>query len=254
MSRQTWWILVGCGFLVTLGGCSGAQLRRQPHTGTTASVADPAEDSDATQYLFRVHYAGPQGSGSLRLVLRMQTDDFFQLATADTLGRPLWSLEVDAPRSVFLDHRRQVYCASEDEIRLAEVTLEMFPVTSIPRLLLGSLPVDLDDGRPQGESTEYRDTQGRRWSVRTEGAGITAWTMWVADVPTLWWTRQGKGGILSHRDGSQFRWRQVVEEPTGSKLISLKPPEGFRQVPCHEYDLPEFRQDQFAPPGDGAAR
>jgi len=186
--------------------------------------------------------------------LRWQTDGFFQLATADPLGRQLWSLEVDASQTVFLDHRQQVYCASDEEIRLGEVTLEMFPLTSIPRLLTGLLPIDLDDGRPQGESTEYLDTQGRRWSVRTEGSRIVAWTLWVADVPTLWWTRQGKGGILSHRDGSQFRWRQVVEEPIGSKLSPLRPPESFQQVSCHEYDLPEFRQDQSPPPGNRPPR
>jgi hypothetical protein len=186
----------------------------------------------------------------------MQSGGFFQLATADSLGRPLWSLQFEDTSTLFLDHRQQVYCLSESDIRLGEVTLEMFPLSSVPRLLLGLLPVELSGGAQRGESTEYQDAQGRRWSVRTAGEDddIAAWTLWVAESPTLWWTRQGKGGILSHRDGSQFRWRQVVEEAMESNLSRLTPPESFRQISCHAYDLPEFRQDQPASPGDGAAR
>jgi len=215
-------------------------------------AAAPVEDADARQHLFRVRYSGSEGSGSLRLVLKMQNESRFQMTASDTLGRPLWSAEVDAGQTVFLDHRQKVYCVSQEELRLREVTLEMFSLTAISRLLLGRLPIDLDSGLVPGESTEYRDEQDRRWSMRTEVDGIAAWTLWVEDVPTLWWTRQGKGGILSHRDGSQFRWRQVVEEPTGSELTALEPPASYRQVSCHEYDLPEFRQDQSAPPGGGA--
>ena len=153
--------------------------------------------------------------------------------------------------TTFVDHHQKVYCVSEEEIRLGEVTLEMFSMTAIPRLLLGRLPVDLEDDLLPLGSTESRDEQGRRWSIRTEEDGMAAWTLWVEDVPTLWWTRQPKGGILSHRDGSQFRWRQVVEEPMGGEWISLEPPESYPQVSCHEYDLSEFRQDQPAPAGDG---
>ena len=243
--------------VVFWGACTGSSLRQEPTiAGPSGEVADSAEDGAAKQHLFRVRYAGPQGSGSLRLVLRLQSGGFFQLATADGLGRPLWSLQFEDSSTLFLDHRQQVYCVGENDMRLGEVTLAMFPLSSIPRLLLGLLPVELSGGAQRGESTEYQDAQGRRWSVRTAGEDddVAAWTLWVAESPTLWWTRQGKGGILSHRDGSQFRWRQVVEEAMESNLSRLTPPESFRQISCHAYDLPEFRQDQSASPGDGAAR
>ena len=244
---------MGCGLLVIWGGCAGSSLRRQPDTGGLSPLSDSSGGPAAHQHLFKVHYDGPQGSGSLRLVLRTQADGLFQITTADTLGRPLWSVEAGDSSTVFLDHRQQIYCLGEDEVRLREVTLEMFPLPAVPRLLLGQLPVDLTEVSGEGESAEYRDTHGRRWSVRTESDRPVAWTLWVTDAPTLWWTREGKGGILSHRDGSQFRWRQVVDEATESKLRPLAPPESFRQVSCDAYDLPEFRQDQPAPPGDGAS-
>jgi len=243
--------------VVFWGACTGSSLRQEPTPAApSGELADSAETGPAKQHLFRVHYAGPQGSGSLRLILRLQSVDFFELATADSLGRPLWTLQLADAFTIFLDHREQIFCVSEADIRLGEVTLEMFPLTSVPRLLLGMLPIELGEGTQRGASTEYRDDQDRRWSVRTAGDEdeIAAWTLWVADAPTLWWTRQGKGGILSHRDGSQFRWRQVVEEPMQSNLSRLAPPGSFRQISCDAYDLPEFRQDQSAPPGDGASR
>jgi len=243
--------------VVCWGGCAGSSLRQGPTiAGPSAELGESAEPRAAQQHLFRVGYSGPRGSGSLRLVLRLQSADFFQLATADSLGRPLWTLQLADASTIFLDHREQIYCVSEADIRLGEVTLEMFPLTSVPRLLLGRLPIELGEGTRRGESTEYRDDQDRRWSVRTaaDEDEIAAWTLWVADAPTLWWTRQGKGGILSHRDGSQFRWRQVVEEPMESNLSRLTPPESFRQISCHADDLPEFRQDQSSPPGGGASR
>lgn len=236
------------------GACSSSSLRVPPTAGGSKSVVDPTEGRTGKQFLFRVQYSGPQGDGSLRLVLRQDSDSFFQLATADALGRSLWSLEVKDASTLFVDHRQQIFCLSDEDVRLGEVTLEMFPLASLPRILLGLMPVELSEGQLDEGSQEYRDGQGRLWSVRTAAATVEAWTLWIDESPTLWWTRQGKGGILSHRDGSQFRWRQVIQESLGTTLAPLTPPESFQEISCHAYDLPEFRQGQSPPTGDGTPR
>jgi len=234
--------------------CSSTGVQSRPVVEALPEGSPPEEVvMTNTQLLFRVRYSGPEGSGSLRLVLRMLEPGRFQLTTADALGRALWSLEVEGERTLVLDHRRKSYCESDQDLRLSEVTLETFPLRSLPRLLLGELPVELEIDRSDVDSQEVEDGLGRRWLVRSDRKGITAWTLWVGDEPGLWWTRQAKGGILSHRDGSQFRWRQTVAEPITSSAPPLSPPEEFDRESCHDYDLPEFRQDQPAPPGAGAA-
>ena len=201
------------------------------------------------QYLFHVRYSGPEGEGTLRLVPRLRAPQDFQLLTADTLGRSRWSLEVREGHTLLLDHRHKTFCEGDGDLHLGEASLTVLPITTLPRLLLGELPVaplssELDEG-----STDFSDSEGRRWSIRREGGELRAWTLWILEIPTLWWTRQNKGGILSHRDGSQFRWRRVVEEPLGSAIKGLDPPKDYAQVLCNEYDVPELRQDQSAPPG-----
>lgn len=236
-----------------MAACSGAGLKKDPATGATPRD-DTQTEPGSTQSLYRVQYSGPDGSGGLRLVLRQASSGRFQLATADTLGRKLLSLEHDGDQTLFVDHRERVFCEGGPDLRLQETTLRVLPLSAIPRVLSGELPIDLQDGVVRGSSMEYQDSDGRRWSVRSEEATVVAWTMWSEETPTLWWTRQNKGGILSHHDGSQFRWRQVVLEETGVSLEALRAPDGFSRVQCDDYDFPEFRQDQPPPAGDGAQR
>jgi outer membrane biogenesis lipoprotein LolB len=239
-------ILLGCGFCFAMTACSSADLQPQSVTGVVYPSEHGGEVSKPSQELFKVSYSGPEGSGSMRLVLRRQGRELFQLMTSDALGRSLWSLQADSSHTVFVDHRRQVFCFTEEQFHLNEVTLKMFPISSIPQLLQGELPVDLPSGHAIEESGEFEDSQGRRWSVRRESNELTAWTLWVSGLPTLWWTKQTKGGILSHRDGGQFRWRRVIQESMDAPLVSLTPPDSFQRVSCDEYNLPEFRQDQSA--------
>ena len=45
--------------------------------------------------------------------------------------------------------------------------------------------------------------------------------------------RQSRGGVLSHRDGSQFRWRQTAREKLlRSSYQRLVAPEGYRLGAC----------------------
>lgn len=212
-------------------------------------VESDLEQVDGRQYLFNVRYSGPEGDGTLRLVLRLHTAEDFQLLAADTLGRSRWSLEMQDERSLLLDHRQKTFCRGGEELNLGEASLTVLPITMLPRVLLGEMPVSQRESDLEEGSVEFTDLEERRWSVRREEGELVAWTVWVREAPTLWWTRQNKGGILSHRDGSQFRWRRAVEEELEARLQIWPPPDDYVQVNCNEYDLPELRQDQSAPPG-----
>jgi outer membrane biogenesis lipoprotein LolB len=235
-------------------GCAGARVEPGMATPRAPDAAgNPNLDGGLsdTQYLFQVRYSGPEGEGSLRLVLRLREAESYQLLAADTLGRARWSLQLRQGRTLLLDHRQKTYCEGGDDLRLGEQSLVLLPVSVLPRLLLNELPLAPADLQSVEGSGEFQQSDERRWSIRRQDGVLTAWTLWIAEEPTLWWTRHGKGGILSHRDGSQFRWRQVVVEPLATGLSDLDVPTDYLQIPCDEYDLPEFRQGQSAPAGGG---
>jgi len=240
--------LLCCIALGTVG-CAGTRALPRDRRGEAVVDRTPPVESVDMQYLYRVRYSGPAGSGGLRLVMRLGVDEEFQLQAADALGRSMWILDYRSGWVQIIDHRRQTFCQTENDLRVAEVTLETFSIQTLPRLLLGRVPVIPEGVSRDDGSVDFTDASGRKWSVRTEDNQITAWTLWSQDEPILWWTRQSKGGILSHREGSQFRWRQVVEEPLDSELQLLTPPESYQQTSCDESDLPQFRQDQ--PPSAG---
>lgn len=234
-------------------GCGTSALRHRAQPDAAGADASARAEAAVTQRLFRIQYSGSDGSGGLRLVLRWLGDSHFQLATADTLGRSLWALEVRRDVTLFIDHREEVFCRGDESLRLREPTLAMFPLTALPRILRGDLPVEWAEPYTDEGSTEFVEG-GYRWSIRRDDAGLAAWTLWMDDSPTLWWTRQDKGGILSHRDGSQFRWRVIVSETAGHDLPPLEAPQGFREISCHAYDLPKLREDQSSSRGDRPSR
>jgi len=50
----------------------------------------------------------------------------------------------------------------------------------------------------------------------------------------LWWQRRDHGGVLSHRDGAQFRWRRSVTEPLSEAPPALAIPAGYVTADCAE--------------------
>ena len=235
--------------VLCVAGCATSRLEPQPAAAVHEAGGGVATGQVYRQSLYRVQYSGPEESGRLRVAIKQESETELTIASADTLGRALWTLELRNGATLVLDHRQKEFCRSTEDVRLAEVTLSMFPVESIPRILRGRLPIDLADDEAVGDSVEDFES-GRRWSIRRQDDGaIAAWTMWVGEQPMLWWTRQDKGGILSHRDGSQFRWRLVIEEEIEASLARLAPPPGFREIPCHDFHVSELREDQ--PPSGG---
>lgn len=189
----------------------------------------------ASQRLYRVRYQGPEGDGSLRLTLRLAAPDRFELSAADPLGRARWSLRLDGDRARVVDHERREYCRTGSSLRVPEVALAELPVESLPRVLLGRLPVPPPAARASAAEIDFRDQRGRRWTARLDEGAPASWTLWEAGEPLLWWQPQPRGGVLSHRRGAQFRWRETVAEPLAAGPSALgpgAPPEGYREVEC----------------------
>ncbi|TNF84818.1 MAG: hypothetical protein EP299_00370 [Acidobacteria bacterium] len=191
-----------------------------------------------TQSLFRVRYGGPKRDGGLRLILRLDTSDRFQLAAADVLGRALWSMELYDGQVLLVNHAEKTYCVAGEELAIPEVALDPLPVRALPNVLLGYLPVELAaDSLTADDGFDFSDPAGRRWTGSLETGKPSNWMLWEGAQPVLWWTRQDKGGILSHRQGAQFRWKTVVREPLEDGFERLAVPDGYRRAACYESHL-----------------
>ncbi len=217
---------------VLTNGCAHGP---RPAAHGSASIATESRTLPPQRSLFRVRYRGAEGAGSLRLALYRVAANAYQLRATDTFGRAVWSLSVRDGLSQLLDYRSRRYCETQDEVRIPEVALAPLPLERLPDVLAGGLPALPAEGERPG-SGEFLDRRGRRWTIRIDGDGdggvLVAWTLWESGTPALWWSRLEKGGVLSHRQGSQFRWRLSVTEPMEGPLEPLEPPADFLSVDC----------------------
>jgi hypothetical protein len=188
-----------------------------------------------TQILFRVRYGGRKGAGGLRLILRLDTSDRFQLVASDILGRAVWSMELYDRQVLLVNHSEKTYCLAGMELALPEVALDPLSVGALPKVLLGYLPVAVGADSVTGDARfDFTDPDHRRWTGSLEAGKPSNWMLWEGEQPVLWWTRQDKGGILSHREGVQFRWRTVVREPLESGFERLTVPGSYEKAACYE--------------------
>ncbi len=203
-----------------------------PGGGTSGSV-EPA----AARSLFRVRYQGPEGGGSLRLVMRQVAAERFQLQASDTFGRAVWSLDLDVQDVLLVDHRRKEACVAGTELRVPEMALRPLPLPAVARVLASQTPLPAP---AEVDPSDWTDDDGRRWTARWEDDLLASWTLWQAGEPQLWWSRQPRGGVLSHRDGSQFRWRQVTREKLlPSSYRPIEAPAEYRFGACRAEDEPQ---------------
>ncbi|MFQ5527521.1 MAG: hypothetical protein ACE5GX_14820 [Thermoanaerobaculia bacterium] len=217
---------IGCAHLPAAGTVSA---------GTTelAATATGLLDEDlGTQHLMRMRYQGPKGTGALRLILQIEARERYRVEAKDRFGRSLWTLDASGGQTLLVDQRRGLYCRSEHGIRIPEIALESLPLAELPAILLGRLPSDLRPDPGDG----YRDGSGRRWTIVGPQLAPDSWTIWQDGEPWLWWGRgpQG-GGVLSHRTGSQLRWRQVVAEALARELAPPQLEARFREVSCDDW-------------------
>lgn len=238
---------------ILAGGCATAPPPRSAAPGApAASLTLPAE-AWAHQHLFRISYSGSGRDGSGKLTLYLDRPGRYLLRAADALGRTAWTLEAGETGFLLVDRRAETYCRGERVLELTELDLGPLPPDSLPAVLLGYLPVAVPGGAAGADGAlSFRDEAGRRWSGRVSDGRVAGWTLHRDGEAWLWWTRDGDGGILSHRRGEQFRWRRAVSEPLAAPPPPLTPPEGYREIACHGTDLQELRQDQ-PPLGGGRA-
>ncbi len=236
-----------------VAGCASVPIAPVPgDANTSVSVASIPTAELETQRLYRVRYQGPQGDGSLRLVLKLEAPDRFSIAASDTFGRAVWSLAFADSETRIVDHRAKTHCATGADVRVPEAALAPLPIGLLPSVLLGRLPV-MPERLGEGEVLDFLDSAGRRWTARIEEGEPRAWTLWRGGEPSLWWQPQGTGGgVLSHRSGSQFRWRETGNEPLATSTEPPPPPDGYPRVSCDDWGVPEPREDQPAPSGVGS--
>lgn len=242
----------GAGALVRVGGAllvavlcvSCASTRTHPAAAAAgeqqiAAASGAPWDLPAgavrSQRLYQGSYEGPEGGGAFRATLRLAAPDRFRLDAADRLGRPLWTIGVDGGDAWWIDHHAGVWCPDLSRLTLPGFGRGPMPATALPALLLGALPVRAAQTAPAQatNAVEVTDDAGRRWQATLEGGRVGAWSVAEGEQPLWWWRRQGKGGILSQRNGRQLRWQEVVVEPLRGELPPRTVPADYRES-CDE--------------------
>ncbi|HEY8021133.1 MAG TPA: hypothetical protein VIH93_08525 [Thermoanaerobaculia bacterium] len=226
--------------LALAAGCSGLRAPRLAADGAAPWQIPPS--AFGSQRLYRISYSGPRGEGSFRLTLRLAAAERYQVMAVDPVGRALWSLDVDAERGLWLDHRNRGYCNFEGSFDVADVPLAPFPLLSLPALLLDRLPAE-PAAPPQvkGRDLTYRDEMERRWTARLAGDQVESWTLWEEGQPVVLWVRRDDWSILSDRkQGAQVRWKEVLAEKLPRALTELAIPSGFEEEDCQaRFDSPD---------------
>ena len=231
---------VGCN--ATLRPSSGSAVGPiSAEGGSAGSLLLVLTDDDyPTQRLFRLRFDGPEGGGSGRLTMRLESPQRFEIAVADAFGRAIWTLGADESRGLLVDHRQRTVCPLDSGVALARFLPSPVPLRALPALLLGRLPVSGETTSSEDGSFRLVDESEREWVVRkaTDGT-VAAWTLWIDGRPTAWWQRLETGeALLSERiEGVQLRWRQTVSEAMRDPLAALEPPADYQPADCSSLDL-----------------
>jgi len=188
-----------------------------------------------TQRLFRVKYQGPEGRAGFKLSLYLETGQRYRMQASDSLGRKLWSLDLDASGlATWLDHRQKSYCHTIGS-QLGFVPLARLPLVALPKLLLGRLPTvpAAEVRRSEEGDFAFLDASGQRFSGSALEDGLQWWTLEEDGELVAWWRREEEGGTFVHRrTQQQVRWREVVREPLAKGLEALRIPVGYGERDC----------------------
>ncbi len=224
--------------LLALGLSACATLTGSGPPPRAVGEADPWQLVPGTfpgQRLYRVRYEGPEGKGSFKLILYLASPSHYRMVASDSLGRKLWTLQVDADgQAVWLDHRNKRYCQVDGADRLVVVPLAQLPLLALPRLLLGRLPADpVANLQWTADHVSFLDVRGQAWTAALSGAELEWWKVEDLGEAVAWWRRDGDGGDFSDaRGGQRLRWRQVVAEAVEPTFEPLEIPPRFEQGAC----------------------
>ena len=225
-----------CGALcAVVMGCAaaGAPAPRGAADGRTAVLPwELPASALGTQRVLRARYAGPEMDAVVRLVLRLEAADRFQLQAADRLGRAVWDLQLVGGDVFWVDHQGELVCRGLPERGLPPGLGDPLPVAELPAVLLGVLPARPADPAAAGDGRElaFVDRLGRRWSGRLDRDGALAeWALWSGTRPEWRFQVRDGGGVLWQPDGGRrLEWTAGVVEPlTG--LTPLSVPGSYRE-------------------------
>ena len=219
-------LLLLLGLACLVGGCAstGAGGGAPAVAGVPAPVAAPWEIPKRewrTQRIVRMHYDGPDGNGTLRLVLRFEDPERFHVSASDRLGRRWWDLNVQAGSALVLWVRERTFCRYRGDLEVPALSLGPVPAGAVAALLMRRLPAPPADAAvwdrataaaARGGSVEiaFADARGRRWTAAAGPSGPSRWTLWRDDRERASWTRdvQGAARLVESEGGLELRWRQ----------------------------------------------
>lgn len=237
--------------LAWLSGCASTGPGREPafRAGGPAREAAPWEIPKAewrTQRIVRMRYEGPEGSGTLRLVLRFEDPDSFHVSASDRLGRRWWDLNVREGNALVLWVRERTFCRYAGDLEIPALSLGPTSARAVAALLMHRLPAPPADvhrweetavsGRPNhGVQLDFRDRRGRRWTSEATTAGPNRWTLWSGDRARATWRADvdGMARLAESDTGLELRWTQPrpATELAGPLPVPAVP-SGYRPGVC----------------------
>lgn len=237
--------------LAWLSGCASTGPGREPafRASGPAQEAAPWEIPEAewrTQRIVRMRYQGPEGNGTLRLVLRFEDPDSFHVSASDRLGRRWWDLNVRQGSALVLWVRERTFCRYAGDLEIPALSLGPVPARAVAALLMRRLPAPPADtgvweetavsGRPdRGVELDFEDRRGRRWTTETSAAGPKRWTLWSRERARASWRADVDGmALLVESDtGLELRWTQPKPATElAAPLPAPAVPSGYRPAVC----------------------
>jgi len=212
--------------LLWLSGCASVGRVPDPVSPNPDSVdleVQPWEippEEWRTQRILRLHYDGPEGNGTLFLVLRLESPERFHVTASDRLGRRWWELNVREDSALVLWARERTFCRYRGDLEIPALSLGPVPAGAVAALLLRRLPSPPAAG---GEARavelassgavefDFRDRLGRRWTALSAADGPIRWALrrggevqasWRADAAT------GLARLEEAATGLELRWQQ----------------------------------------------
>ncbi len=241
----------GAGATPGRGGeaASRADARPTARAGGLPAVAAPWEIPETewrTQRIVRMHYDGPEGNGTLRLVLRFENPERFHVSASDRLGRRWWDLNVEAGSALVLWVRERTFCRYAGDLEVPALSLGPVPAGAVAALLMRRLPAPPADpgawerataASERGAPVEFAfaDRRGRRWTAESTAGGPSRWTLWRDGRERASWSRDAEGmaRLVESDDGLELRWRQ--QRPATGLTGPVPPPDvpgGFQPGRC----------------------
>lgn len=214
-------------------------------TGEVRPVVDPGATRAAlpweipgaergTQRIVRMRYDGPEGQGTLHLVLRFESPDRFHVEASDRLGRRWWDLNVQDGGALVLWVRERTFCRYRGDLEIPALSLGPVPAGAVAALLLRRLPAPpVDPGVVEaalaagsaGVKLDFEDRRGRRWTAVTTASAPRSWTLHRGARTRASWRvdADGMSRLVEPEAGLELRWRQ--NRPAKPLKGSLRPPE-----------------------------